>query len=219
MPSGVRPLPPALRLRWIVAAGVVLIVAFVGSSGYDAWRSYSSAARRHRPRTRQPREGAGRAGCARSFQAVDVSPARHRGLARCPRPTRRRRSESARCSPAAPPGLPQVRSLNIIDAQGILRYSSRPSAGARASSKSRTARPSSRNATALRRGLFVSEPIVDRGENRMAFVLSRRIDDGQGQIRRRRRRELSTSTTSSSSTAPSGSAQGARSTWCATTAR
>jgi len=53
----------------------------------------------------------------------------------------------------------------------ILTPSSRPSL---------TAHISSLSGMVLRKGLFLSEPLVSRSENRAAVILSRRLDDGQG---------------------------------------
>jgi len=72
----------------------------------------------------------------------------------------------------------QVRSLTIVDAQGIQRYRSRGSSPPGLDVSDRSYFTAQRDGTAT--GLFMSEPLVTRSENRAGVELSRRLDDDTG---------------------------------------
>ncbi|MGH8681573.1 MAG: ATP-binding protein [Burkholderiales bacterium] len=177
MPGAVPTLSARARLRWIVAAGVVLIVAFVGSSGYDAWRLYRQALADTDRELRNLATALAEQG-ARSFQSVDALLRQTADwyAAAGDRVAPERANELLAGRAAS---LPQVRTLSIIDAQGTRRYSSRALPGELdVSDRAYFVAQRDRAAT----GLFVSEPIVTGAENRAALVLSRRVDDGQGRF-------------------------------------
>src|SRR2546429_3894660 len=75
-------------------------------------------------------------------------------------------------------GVRQVRLLTIVDAQGIQRHRSRGSSPAHLDVSDRSYFIAQRDGTAT--GLFMSEPLVTRSENRAGVELSRRLDDEKG---------------------------------------
>jgi PAS domain S-box-containing protein len=165
------------RLRLgIVVIGTLIILAFDGSSAYDAWRSrrYSIDATN--------REIANVANAlseqtAWALQAVDLL---------LLDTARWYRSDSG----AIPPerinavlenrmaGVQQVREVVITDAQGHQRYATRRAAPAYQNVSDRSYFIAQRDGTAA--GLFISEPLVTRSEGRSALVFSRRLDDDKG---------------------------------------
>lgn len=166
-------------LRWIVAAGALLILVFVAATGYDTWRAYRQVL------ADTDRELGNLANAladqgASSLLSVDIllrdtanwyvavghEVARERADTLLARRTAR---------------LPQVRTLEVVDANGIRRHSSRALPEAPAIDVSDRSYFVAQRASATT-GLFVSEPIMSDAEDRMAFVLSRRIDSGPGQF-------------------------------------
>ncbi len=158
--------------------GVLVILAFVGSSAYDAWRSYRySLAATEREITNVATALAEQT--AWTLQAVDlllIDTARWY------------RSDSAGIPPERlnavlqdrTAGVQQVRQIMIVDAQGNQRYGSRGSAPPGHNVSDRSYFIAQRDGTAA--GLFMSEPLVTRSEGRAAVVLSRRIDDDNGRF-------------------------------------
>jgi PAS domain S-box-containing protein len=163
------------RLRlWVVFLGALIILAFAGSSAYDAWRSYQYAL------AATDREIANTANAlaeqtAWTLQAVDLlllDTARwYRSESQGIPPERLDAVLESRTN-----GVQQVRQVAIVDAQGNLRHSSRAFRSHDVSDRSYFT--AQRDGTAA--GLFMSEPLVTRSEGRAAVVLSRRLDDAQG---------------------------------------
>jgi PAS domain S-box-containing protein len=165
------------RLRLgIVVIGTFIILAFAGSSAYDAWRSYRYSI------DATNREIASVANAvseqtAWALQAVDLL---LRDTARW------YRNESGEIPPERlsavlenrTAGVPQVREVMIVDAEGNQRYASRGSAFPRHNVSDRSYFIAQRDGRAA--GLFMSEPLVTRSEGRAALVFSRRIDDTKG---------------------------------------
>ncbi len=165
------------RLRLgVVLLGALVILAFAGSSAYDAWRSY------HYALAATDREIANMANAlaeqtAWTLQAVDLL------LLDTARWYRRdsqgippERVEAVLRNRTA--GLQQVRQVMIVDAQGNQRYGSRGIAPPGHNVSDRSYFVAQRNGSGV--GLFMSEPLVTRSEGRAAVVLSRRLDDEQG---------------------------------------
>ena len=75
-------------------------------------------------------------------------------------------------------GVRQVRSLTIVDARGIQRYRSNSSLPVNIDVSDRSYFIAQRDRSVT--GLFMSEPLVTRSENRAAVELSRRLDDVDG---------------------------------------
>jgi PAS domain S-box-containing protein len=159
----------------MIAIGSVVICAFVLSSAYDAWRSYQqSVTQTHRELSNLARALAEQG--ARTFQTIDVVLRdTARWYADVGDRLRADAIDSALANRAA--GLPQVHLLTIADAEGIERYSSR-SRGSAINISDRSYFSSQRGGTA--HGLFISEPLVSRGDGRSSLVVSRRLTDGNG---------------------------------------
>jgi PAS domain S-box-containing protein len=165
------------RLRLgIVVIGTFIILAFDGSSAYDAWRSYRYSI------DFTNREIASVANAvseqtAWALQAVDLL---LRDTARW------YRNDSGEIPPERlsavlenrTAGVPQVHEVMIVDAEGNQRYGSRGSAFPRHNVSDRSYFIAQRDGAAA--GLFMSEPLVTRSEGRAALVFSRRIDDTKG---------------------------------------
>ena len=165
------------RLRLgIVVLGVLVILTFAGSSGYDTWRSYrysiNSAEREIGNEANALAEQT-----AWTLQAVDIL---------LLDTVRWYRSDSHGMPPEAldaalavrTAGLQQVRQVMIIDAQGNQRYRSRALSTPNLNISDRSYFTAQRDSADV--GLFMSEPLVTRSEHRAAVVLSRRIDDDRG---------------------------------------
>jgi len=167
------------RLRLgVVVLGVLALLAFDGSSAYDAWRSYGHSL------VATDREIGNLANAlaeqtAWSLQAADL----------LLRDTARWYSNDIREIPperldevlaTRTAGVRQVRLITIVDAQGIQRHRSRGSSPPHLDVSDRSYFIAQRDRTTT--GVFMSEPLTTRSENRPGFVLSRRLDDDQGRF-------------------------------------
>ncbi len=165
------------RLRLgVMLSGPLIILAFVCSSAYDAWRSY------HYSLAATDREIANMANAlaeqtAWTLQAVDLL---------LLDTARWYRSDSGGIPPDhintvlqdRTADVQQVRQVMIVDAQGNQRYGSRGSAPPGHNVSDRSYFIAQRDGTAG--GLFMSEPLVTRSEGHGALILSRRLDDEKG---------------------------------------
>jgi PAS domain S-box-containing protein len=156
--------------------GVFVILAFGGSSAYDAWRAY------HNSLVATDREIYNVANAlaeqtAWTWQAVDLL---LRDTARWYQNDGHRiapeRLDDVLATRTA--GVRQVRLITIADAQGIQRHRSRGSSPPNLDVSDRSYFIAQRDGAAT--GLFMSEPLVTRSENRAAVILSRRLDDERG---------------------------------------
>jgi PAS domain S-box-containing protein len=164
-----------LRAR-IVVLGVLALVAFDGASVYDSWRSY-----RHSVVATDREIG----NLARSlaeqtswtWQGVDLlleDTARwylHDG-----QDMPRERIEEVLANRTA--AVRQVREIAIVSPQGIQRYRSRITAVRDLNVSDRSYFIAQRDHAAT--GFFMSEPLVTRSEHRPGVVVSRRLDDDNG---------------------------------------
>ena len=165
------------RLRLgVVAFGGLVIVAFGGSSAYDAWLSYRHAL------VAIDREIGNVAHAlaeqtAWTWQGVDL----------LLRDTARWYSDDSRDIPAErldevlanrTAGVRQVHLVTIVDAHGFQRHRSRGSSPPNLNVSDRSYFIAQRDRTVT--GAFMSEPIVTRSENRVGVVLSRRLEDDKG---------------------------------------
>lgn len=161
-----------LRNR-IVAGGVLLVAAFVGSAGYDGWRLHQqvmAANERELGNLAKALAGEG----ARNLQAVDVL---LRDTANWyetfggrddPDPGAVAAALSSRAV-----GVPQVSVLTLVDAQGWQRFRSRPTGEPLADVSDRPYFRQQRDNDVA--GLVINEPIVTRTERQPALVVSRRL--------------------------------------------
>ena len=156
------------RLRLgIVVLGVLVILTFAGSSGYDTWRSYrysiNSAEREIGNEANALAEQT-----AWTLQAVDIL---------LLDTVRWYRSDSHGMPPEAldaalavrTAGLQQVRQVMIIDAQGNQRYRSRALSTPNLNISDRSYFTAQRDSADV--GLFMSEPLVTRSEHRAAVAV------------------------------------------------
>jgi hypothetical protein len=165
------------RLRLgVIVLGVLVILAFAGSSAYDAWRAYHNSL----VATDRELDNVAKAlaeQTAWTWQGIDLllrDTARwyeHVGDKSAPG-----RLDEVLANRAA--GVRQVRLLTIVDAQGIQRYRSRGSSPSHLDVSDRSYFIAQRDRTAT--GLFMSEPLMTRSENRAGVELSRRLDDDKG---------------------------------------
>jgi PAS domain S-box-containing protein len=162
----------------VILLAALVILAIVCSSAYDAWRSYRYTL------AAISRELGNMADAlaeqtAWTLQAVDlllVDTARwyRKDSEEVPA----ERVDAILENRAA--GLPQVRQISIVDAQGLQRYGSRGSASSGHEVSDRSYFVAQKDGTV--KGLYMSEPIVTRSEGRVAVVLSRRLDDDDGRF-------------------------------------
>ena len=166
-----------LRLGAIVL-GVLVILAFAGASAYDTWRAYRNAL------VATDRELGNVAKAlaeqtAWTWEGIDLllrDTARwYQNDGRQIAPERLNEVLTNRTA-----GVRQVRLLTIVDAQGIQRHRSRGSSPPHLDVSDRSYFIAQRDHGAT--GLFMSEPLVTRSENRPGFVLSRRLEDDQGRF-------------------------------------
>src|SRR5277367_1905346 len=167
------------RLRLgVVVLGVLVILAFAGSSAYDAWSSY------RRTLTATNRELGNIANAlaeqtAWTLQAVDLSLLdTARWYSSDSREIPPERLDAALAIRAA--AVQQVRQVVIVDSQGNQRYRSRGSSAPNHNVSDRSYFIAQRDGTA--KGLFMSEPLVTRSEGRAGVVFSRRLDDQNGRF-------------------------------------
>jgi signal transduction histidine kinase/CheY-like chemotaxis protein len=160
----------------VVALGILVILAFVGSSAHDAWRSYQySLAATVRELTNIANALAEQT--VWSLQADDLllaDTARwYRGEGQKIPAADLNAALAARTS-----AVPQVREVIIMDAEGNQRYRSRAFATPNHNASDRSYFIAQRDHPGL--GMFISEPLTTRSEGRSAVILSRRLDDDQG---------------------------------------
>ena len=167
------------RLRLgVVVFGILVILAFAGSSAYDAASSY-----RHTLAATDREIGNVANALAEqtssTLQAVDLlllDTARWYGTDSRAIPSDRLDAALA----VRTAGVQQVRLVTIIDADGNQLYRSRGSPPANLNVSDRSYFIAQRDGTA--EGMFLSEPLVTRSEGRAGVVLSRRLDDENGRF-------------------------------------
>ncbi len=167
------------RLRFgVMVLGVLVILGFVGSSAYDAWRSYRhSVTANNREITNLANALAEQT--AWTLQAVDLlllDTARWYGSDSLLVPPERLNGVLANRTA----GVRQVRQVMIVDAQGNQRYGTLGIVPPGHNVSDRSYFIAQRDGTAG--GLFMSEPLVTRSEGGAAVVLSRRLDDENGKF-------------------------------------
>jgi PAS domain S-box-containing protein len=166
-----------LRVR-VVALGVLALLAFAGSSLYDAWRSYRHAL------VATDREISNVANAlaeqtAWTWQAIDLllaDTARWYSTDSHEIPPERLDEVLA----TRTTGIRQIRLITIVDARGIQRHRSRGTPPPNLDVSDRSYFIAQRDGTAT--GFFMSEPLITRSENRAGVVVSRRLDDSAGKF-------------------------------------
>src|SRR6266851_8579441 len=166
-----------LRLR-IAVLGLFVIFAFAASSAYDAWRAYRNAL------------GATDREIGNVAKALAEQTAwTWEGIDLLLRDTARwYQNDSRKIAPERldevlanrTAGVRQLRLITIVDAQGIQRHRSRGSSPPNFDMSDRSYFTAQRDGTAT--GLFMSEPLITRSENRAGIVLSRRLQDDKGEF-------------------------------------
>jgi PAS domain S-box-containing protein len=162
--------------RRIVAAGVLLIAACIGSASYDGWRLHQQIMLANERELGNLAKALAEQSL-RSMQAVDVV-------------LRDTASWYAASSGDFGPGgvspglasrtvgVPQVSVLTIVDAEGMQRHRSRDTGGPLSDVSDRpyfTVQRDSRDT-----GLYISEPMTTRTEGMPGLVVSRRIEGPNG---------------------------------------
>jgi signal transduction histidine kinase/ActR/RegA family two-component response regulator len=164
-----------LRLR-IVILGVLIVMAFAGSSAYDAWRAYDNAlAATNREITNVATALAEQT--AWTFQGIDLLLSdTARWYQNDSKKIAPERLDEVLANRSA--GVRQVRLITITDAQGIQRHRSRGSSPPHLDVSDRSYFIAQRDGTTA--GLFMSELLITRSEGRAGVVLSRRLEDENG---------------------------------------
>src|SRR3984893_6416220 len=166
-----------LRLGGVVL-GVFVILAVAGSSAYDAWRAYHNS-------LLATDRGLGNVAKALAEQTAWT----WQGIDLLLRDTARwYQSDGHNIAPERvdevlanrTAGVWQGRLLTIVDAQGIQRHRSRGSSPPHLDLSDRSYFIAQRDRIAT--GLFMSEPLVTRSENRAGVELSRRLEDDTGRF-------------------------------------
>jgi len=156
--------------------GVLVILAFVGSSAYDAWRAYQNTVIATNRELNNVAKALGEQ-TAWTWQGIDLLLGdTARWYESVGRQLESARVDQVLANRAA--GVRQVRELAITDARGVQRFRSRLSAPPDLDVSDRSYFVAQRNGTAA--GLFMSEPLVTRSENRAGVILSRRLADDNG---------------------------------------
>jgi PAS domain S-box-containing protein len=160
----------------VLVSGVLVILAFAGSSAFDVWRAYENALVATDRELGNVAQALGEQ-TAWTWQGIDLlleDTARwYETDGRQLEPARVDQVLANRAS-----GVRQVRELRITDAQGVQRFLSRGPAAAAFDVSDRSYFIAQRDSAAV--GLFMSEPLVTRSENRAGVVLSRRLEDDRG---------------------------------------
>src|SRR5882724_6162574 len=162
------------RLR-IAILGVLIVLAFAGSSVYDAWRAYhNTLAATNREITNVATALAEQS--AWTFQGIDLL---LRDTARW------YQNDSKKFAPERldeilanrTMGARQIHLITITDAQGIQRHRSVGSSPPDLDVSDRSYFNAQRDRSV---GLFMSEALITRSERRAGIVLSRRLEDEIG---------------------------------------
>lgn len=167
------------RLRHrIVALGIVLVMAFAGSAIYDGWRLHQQimfATERELGNLAKALAEQG----ARNLQAVDLLLRDTGEWWETNGDTLSSEAVSAALA-ARVVGVSQVNVLTLVDRHGMQRHRSRITGEPFADVSDRAYFQSQREATTD--GLFINEPVVTRTDGRPALVVSRRLNDDDGQF-------------------------------------
>ena len=164
-----------LRER-VIAGGLLLIVAFIGSAAYDGWRLHQQVmAVNERELGNLATALAGEAD--RNLQSVDVllrdTASWYENF-----PWRVEPEAVVAALDSRAVGVPQVSVLTIVDATGMQRFRSRSTGEPLADVSDRAYFLKQRDTDTA--GLVINEPIVTRTERQPAVVISRRLSRPDG---------------------------------------
>ena len=171
---------PAERLRrWVILLGILFIIANVATDAYDQWRAYQFAVDdTSRELVNTTRILAGQTeGTLKSIDVLlrDVAD----GYLHMDTTARIRDIDAVLAGRVE--GVPQLLLLKIADADGVVRYRSRPFVeDSPANIQERSYFIAQRDNPKL--GLFVSEPILTKIDRRTSVILSRRLTDDSGRF-------------------------------------
>jgi PAS domain S-box-containing protein len=171
--------PAATRFRRLrvgtVTLGVIVILAFAGSSAYDVWRAYDNSLFATERELGELANALAEQ-TALAWDGVDLllrdTVTWYQSDGRKLPPERLDEYLATRAA-----GLRQVRALTIVDAQGRQQYRSR-GAAPNINVSDRSYFLAQRDRPTV--GLFMSEPLVTRSENRTGITLSRRLENDAG---------------------------------------
>ena len=172
--ASIDPLRYATLRRRIILLGALIIAAFVVLGAYGVWRSYLHAlATTRRELGNVATALAGQT--AWNWQNINLllSDTASWYLLDAPKIPPAQLEGALR---ARTPSVRGVRKVALVDAKGIQRYASVPTVGIDVSDRSYFT--SQRDHTAD--GLYLSEPLISRSEQRPAVVVSRRLDEPGG---------------------------------------
>jgi len=174
------PDPGLLRFKrlqlGVVVLGILVILAFAGSSANDAWRSYRYTLAANQRELNNIANALAEQ-TVWSLQAVDLllldTASWYRSEGASTPPDQLEATLAARTA-----GVPQVRRVTIMDARGNQIYRSQDFAGPNFNVADRSYFIAQRDHP--EGGMFMSELLTTRSEGRAAVILSRRLDDAQG---------------------------------------
>jgi PAS domain S-box-containing protein len=167
------------RVRFrIILLAILSLIAYCGSSAYDAWQSYQHAVVMTRGEISNVANALAEQ-TAWTWETVDLL---LRDTARWYRSEAgdipSDRLDAVLANRTA--GVRQVRLVTIVDASGIQRHRSRGSSPPHLDVSDRSYFVAQRDGRA--NGVFMSEPLVTRSEGRVGVILSRRLEDTAGQF-------------------------------------
>ena len=162
--------------RGIIAAGGLLIAAFIGSAVYDSWRLHQQVMLANsRELTNLANALAAQAG--HTVQSVDVLLADTAawygtvGTGMSPEAVQQALAQRAITAP-------EVSVVTVVDAKGMQRVRSRATAEPLAEVGDRPYFQAQRDRADV--GLFINPPLITRTEGVLALVMSRRLNDRDG---------------------------------------
>lgn len=162
----------------VISLGILLILAFVGSSAHDAWRSYQYSLQANERELRNIANALAEQ-TVWSLQADDLLLIDTARWYRSERQTIPKEDLNAALA-ARVAAIQQVREVLIMDALGDTLHRSRNISAANHNAADRSYFIAQRDNPAL--GMFISEPLTTRTEGRTAVILSRRLEDDQGRF-------------------------------------
>jgi PAS domain S-box-containing protein len=166
----------AARLRFsIITVGVLVIVAFAGTTAYDSWSSYNHVITANKRDVGNLAKALAEEAQG-SLQLADLLLRDTVTWYENERPPLADAADAKLAVKAA--GLPQVREIRILDEQGLPRFRSRQLPGDTSPLADRPYFIAHRDTPGL--GVVLSAPLITQVEHRPAVVMSRRLDKPDG---------------------------------------
>jgi len=160
----------------VIVLGILVILAFVGSSIHDAWRSYQYSLAANERELRNMANALAEQ-TVWSLQADDLLLLDTARWYRSESQTIPKEELNAALA-ARVSAIQQIHEVLIMDAQGNTLHRSRVLSAANHNAADRSYFIAQRDNPNL--GMFISEPLTTRTEGRTAVILSRRLDDEHG---------------------------------------